>query len=238
VVKNIRPVSIGDALHRVAAKAQILRLGSGVDAKLREADQYGAGTKNGTDLVYHKLNESMDSFVAAAVASGLTLGDAVNSFCSMKRAAMQRGVFKFEKKLLTAYDFLYGPNATGSCYFYATGGLRPLGSCRMTDGVAQGDGLGPLLFSLGLDELLTAVREAMRDLNVDSTMLGQLVHVVGSADGRLDSGAVVPVTDDLPLTLVAAPTYTEVDALAAGLGQGGASLRPGLLHRRGGLGGG
>ncbi len=53
----------------------------------------------------------------------------------------------------------------------------------MTDGVAQGDGLGPLLFSLGLDELLTAVREAMRDLNVDSTMLGQLVHAVESADG-------------------------------------------------------
>ena len=44
-------------------------------------------------------------------------------------------------------------------------------------------------------------------------MLGQVVHVVGSADGRLDSGAVVPVTDDLPLTLVAAPTYDEIDAL-------------------------
>ena len=49
---------------------------------------------------------------------------------------------------------------------------------------------------------------------LDSTMLGQLIHVVGSADGRLDSGAVVPVTDDLPLTLIAAPTYTVVDALA------------------------
>jgi len=47
----------------------------------------------------------------------------------------------------------------------------------MTDGVAQGDGFGPLFFSLGLDELLTAVREAMRDLTVDSTMLGQEVHV-------------------------------------------------------------
>ena len=92
----------------------------------------------------------------------------------------------------------------------------------MTDGVARGDGLGPLLF--------------------DSTMRGQLVHVVGSADGRLDSGAVVPVTDDLPLTLVAAPTYTEIDALAeearsaAGLGQGGVSLRPGILNCHGGLG--
>ena len=56
----------------------------------------------------------------------------------------------------------------------------------MSDGVAQGDGLGPLFFSLGLDELLTAVREAMRDLNVDSTMLGQVFHTVGSTDGRLD----------------------------------------------------
>jgi len=32
----------------------------------------------------------MDSFVAAAVASGLTLGDAVNAFCSMKRSAIAR----------------------------------------------------------------------------------------------------------------------------------------------------
>ena len=64
-----------------------------------------------------------------------------------------------------------------------------------------GDGLGSLLFSLGLDELLTAVREAMRDLSVDSNMIGQVVHVVGSVDGRLESGAVVPITDDLPLTL-------------------------------------
>jgi len=85
----------------------------------------------------------------------------------------------------------------------------------LTDGVAQGDGLGPLFFSLGLDELLTAVREAMRDLNVDNIMLGQQVHVVGSANGRLESGAVVPVTDDLNLTLVAATTYAEIIALGA-----------------------
>ena len=32
----------------------------------------------------------------------------------------------------------------------------------MTDRVAQENGFGPLFFSLGLDELLTAVREAMQ----------------------------------------------------------------------------
>ena len=76
---------------------------------------------------------------------------------------------------LQTFDFLYGPNATVTCFYYGTGGLRPHGSCFMTDGVAQGDGFGPLFFSLGLDELLTAVREAMRDLSVDSNTIGQLI---------------------------------------------------------------
>jgi len=117
----------------------------------------------------------------------LALGDAVNDVCRIKRSAMQRGALNFEPKLLPAYDFLYRPKASGSCYFCGAGGLMPLGSCRMTDNVAQGYVPGPLFFSLGLDELLTAVREAMRDVEVDSTMLGQFVHEVGSTDGRLDS---------------------------------------------------
>ena len=42
------------------------------------------------------------------------------------------------------------------------------------------------------------------------------VRVARSADGRLASGAHIPVIDDLPLTLVAAPTYVEIDALMKG----------------------
>ena len=53
VVTNLRPISIGDAVRRLAAKAMLLQLGSGVEAKLRETNQYGAGTKNGAELVYH-----------------------------------------------------------------------------------------------------------------------------------------------------------------------------------------
>jgi len=42
----------------------------------------------------------------------------------------------------------------------------------------------PTSSALGsMNSSLTAVREAMRDLNVDSNMLGQLVHIVESADG-------------------------------------------------------
>ncbi len=79
VVDNIRPISIADAVRYIAAKCQTLHE---VEAKLREAGQYGAGTKNGTDLVYHKLSESMDSFVEAVVASRTPLGDAVTLFAA------------------------------------------------------------------------------------------------------------------------------------------------------------
>ena len=108
-VTNLRPIIIGDAVRRLAAKAMLLQLGSRVEAMLQATNQYRAGTKNGADLVYHKLNESMDSYVAAAVASGITTGDAVNAFCSMKRAAMQRGVLNFEPKQPPSFNFLYGP---------------------------------------------------------------------------------------------------------------------------------
>ena len=36
---------------------------------------------------------------------------------------MQRGVLKFEPRLLPTHDVLYGPNAAESCYFYGAGGL-------------------------------------------------------------------------------------------------------------------
>ena len=122
------------------------------------------------------MKKSMDSYVAAAVASGITPGDGVNAFCSMKRAAMQRGVLKFEPKLLPSFDFLYGPDATGSCYFYGAGELRPLGSCRMTDGVAQGDGFGPLFFSLGHNTFKCAFNTTRTQERRD--MRGQCEEVV------------------------------------------------------------
>ena len=106
----------------------------------------------------------------------------------MKRDAMQRGVFRLSPVLLRAFDFLFGPNATGSCYYYGAGGVRHLGSCLLFDGVQQGDVFGPLFFSLGLDELLTAVREYMRNLSVDSSMVNQEVHVVGVTAGAARDG--------------------------------------------------
>ena len=219
-VRNLRPIGIGESLRRLAAQCQLLQLESQVAANLVRNGQYGAGFKNGADTVFHLVAKGLDAFVASKVAGGASQTDARNAFCSISRAAIQRGILRHAPSLLPAFDFLYGPNATGSCFFYGSGGSRPLGSCLLLDGVQQGDVFGPLFFSLGIDELLTAIRDYMRDLETDSTMVGQQVQVTGPTVGRLAGegglGSVVAVTNDLTLTLVAAPSYAEIEGLPSG----------------------
>jgi len=215
-VRNIRPIGIGEALRRLAGKCQLLQLGTVVGAGLARNGQFGAGFKNGTDMVYHTVSKCVDAMVAAEVAGGASQTDARNAFCSMYRRAIQRGIAKHARRLLPTFDFLYWPNATGSCYCYGAGGTRPLGSCLLLDGVQQGDVFGPLFFSLGLDELLDAIRARMRNLHVDSTMLNKTVHVIGPINGvHAATGVAVLISDDVPLTLVAAPSFTQVDLAEA-----------------------
>jgi len=214
-VSNLRPLGIGDALRRVAAKCQILQLEGIIGTRLAANGQYGCGFKNGTDTVYQLVSKGLDAFVANNVPGGSVETDARNAYGSIFRAAMQRGVLKHAPNLLPTFDFLYGPNATGRCFFYSPGKSQALGSCPLTDGVQQGDVFGPLFFSFGLDELLVSVRERMRLLPVDSTMVEQVVLVGTITDGmNAVSGNRVPISPGMVLTLLEAPTYSAVDACA------------------------
>ena len=81
----------------------------------------------------------------------------------------------------------------------------------------QGDVFGPIFFALGLDELLVAIRERMRNLPVDSTFIEQRVFVSELVVGTLVDGdhrSAVPLQVEMPLTLVGAPSYADVEAAA------------------------
>jgi hypothetical protein len=205
-VNNLRPIAIGGAERRLAAQCQLLQLQSDINAALVKNGQYGAGFKNGAGTVYHVVSETLDAMVAEGVAGGVAQTDARNAFCSIHRLA---------PRLLPAFNFLYGPSATGSCYLYGSGGPRPLESVLVTDGTGQGEVFGGIFFCVGMDEMITGVRTRMRNLSVDSTMLGKPVQVSDDTAGRLKSGAPVSIAVGLPLTLIAAPTYAEVDATPA-----------------------
>ncbi len=107
------------------------------------------------------------------VAGGAAQAGACSAFRSIHRAAMQRGILRLAPEILPAFDFLFGPNVTGRCYKVG-GGPEPTGACLLRDGVEQSGVFGPLFFQRWLHELLTGVRERMRDLSVDSTFFGQV----------------------------------------------------------------
>ena len=137
--------------------------------------------------------------------------DASNAYCAIHRSAIQRGVAKHAPNLLPIFDFLYGPHAGARAYFFADG-PDPVGSCPLPSGVHQGCVLGPLLFSLGLDEMMEAVRGDMANLRVDSTMRGKEVTLTAGAVLTGGEGELrYPAQPTDKFVLDSAPTYAEVE---------------------------
>ena len=155
----------------------MLQLESDIGQRLAPSGQYGVGFANGTDTVYQIVARALDAFVADQVAGGSSEVDAKNAFGSIWRDAIQRGIIKLAPELLLAFSFVYGSYAMGHCYLHGRGQATPLSSCLIPCGVQQGDVFGPIFFALGLDELLVAIRERMRNLPVDSTFIEQRVFV-------------------------------------------------------------
>ena len=149
--------------------------------------------------------------MATETPGGSVETDARNAYCSILRSAIQRGILRYTPHLLPTFDFLYGPRAVGACFFFQPGSPAPVGSCPLTDGVQQGDVFGPLFFSLGLDELLTRVRERMRDLPVDSTMTGHKVELrVETQCTRIADGAAFYLALDSRVSLVVGPSLSDL----------------------------
>ncbi len=118
---------------------------------------------------------------------------------------------KHAPDLLTTFRFSHGLDAIGRCYIYGRGQSEPLGSGPLPVGIQQGDELGPLFFALGLDELLAAVLEPMRNLPVNSTFVNQPGFVTGPVEGDLLDGPLEfwcqswPVAYGISLRLLESP---------------------------------
>lgn len=213
--KDLRPIGVGYVLRRVAAKCMILQMGSEFGAALAARGQFGCGIANGTELIYSLTSRALEALHALGIPCGHGEADAMNAFCSIFRSQIQRGLARLDPRMLPVFDFLYGPHAHGRAYLYA-GGARPRGSCALPSGVHQGDVFGPYFFSIGIDQLLADVREGMRNLPVDATMVGRVVKVAESAEViREASGGVYERNPNDKFRLRVAPTYLELEAPGA-----------------------
>jgi hypothetical protein len=216
---DLRPIGVGDALRRVAAKCHILQEGGAVGARLATKGQFGVGFKNGTEVIYSLTSRAMDALHAKGIPCGTSESDAWNAYCSIFRSAIQRGLARLAPGLLPVFDFLYGPHAEAKAYFYG-GGARPMGWCFLLSGVHQGDGFGPLFFAVGFEQLLEDVRVRMRNLSVDSTMVGEVIKLTAGAEvTRVASGGVYEPSPGDVFRLRQAPTYLELEAPGAEVGE-------------------
>ena len=143
---DIRPIAVGETLRRLVGKCMCALL------KVKAADffqplQFGVACRAGAENVTHGLricieeHWSDDDFVAFKV-------DMKNAFNAVSRQAVVEECATFFPEILPWVSWCYGSHPLL---------WHPLGQISSESGVQQGDPLGPLLFALVLQKLISSV---------------------------------------------------------------------------------
>ena len=138
---KVRPIACGCTLRRLFARLFCRKQSDYLGSILAPAGQYGCGTPGGTDIVAATTQLLHD-------AGGILLSiDGANAFNTLSRCAMYRGVAKHMPALYAYLVAVYGPAAEPALVF-STDGDELATLTASLQGIQQGDGLGPLLWSV------------------------------------------------------------------------------------------
>jgi hypothetical protein len=169
VGEKVRPIACGDTLRRLFARLFCWHNKTRIGDLLAPAGQFGSGTASGTDVVATTAQMLHD-------AGGIVLStDGTNAFNSLSRSAMYRAVAKHMPSLYAYLLMLYGPDMQPALLF-SMDGAELAEHMTSQQGIQQGDGLGPLLWSLCTLDILTSFKQQFPDLPepsfLDDTFLG------------------------------------------------------------------
>jgi len=170
---GIRPIAIGNTLRRLTAKAAANLLKTSSKTKLFP-HQVGVSVSGGAEAVVHAAR----SFCFANNINNdpvlLLKIDFENAFNSIRRDKLLRAV---QQELGCLYPFIH------QCYFKPTYLICNGSSLLSAEGVQQGDPLGPLCFSIAIQNLITKLTS---ELNVwyldDGTLAGKPESVLSDFD--------------------------------------------------------
>ena len=138
---GLRPIAVGETWRRLVGKVLVASCTEDISMYLQPL-QVGVGTRNGCESVIHVVRQWCGRHQADEDRV-LALMDLSNAFNSVDRSAFREAVRRIAPSLAPWVDFCYGNSGTLLL------GAEMIDSER---GIQQGDPLGPLLFSLAIQE--------------------------------------------------------------------------------------
>lgn len=184
--KGIRPIAIGDMIYRVAMKAILL---SSFRQDMLLENQLGVNSPGGVEPAIFLLAEAIEGENIANY-SYITSLDLYNAFNSIDRVCIASATVEFAPSFYRAASWAYN-NAS----ILVTSSGEVLAS---TNGVRQGDPLGPLLFSLALRPTLQRI---IKELPKGYTLVAYLDDILILGKGKGSLAKAIEIFSTSPLKL-------------------------------------
>jgi hypothetical protein len=205
--RKVRPVAIGEAIRRIAARVVCAQDGPAIAKTLEQVMQFGVGIMGGIEYAYHSVRIHMlsryDQYerdygrhngadVGLEVPAGLKI-DYKNGYNSTKRSKMLAQVEQKFPALLRFTRYVYAQRAK----FVVMHKGRVIEAIDSVHGTQQGDPLGGHLFALSIYDFMKELRDdfpqaaiswIVDDLTVSDTqaqlkLIAERVHTVGPEYG-------------------------------------------------------
>jgi Reverse transcriptase (RNA-dependent DNA polymerase) len=173
---GLRPIAVGLTLRRLAAKVVATHATSKLQS-LFSPVQLGVGVARGLEAGVHAARVFTDSLPSG---HALVKIDFANAFNCIRRDTVLEAV---DRALPSVYPFAFSSYARDSVLFFGNDKLMS------TEGVQQGDPLGPLLFCLTTLPLLTSCAAQLKFGYLDDFTLGGELPVLVKEIDKLRTNA-------------------------------------------------
>ena len=146
-----RPIAIGDLIYRTCAKAI---LSENRKANHLSKRQFGVGSKGGIEPIVHITRMAVNHQLSLPY-THLTSLDVSNAFNELDRTIMLDAVKKYAPELLKLAVWMYDSESA----LVITDDDSTPHIIKSSQGIRQGDPLGPLLFSIAIRDLVDGLQQ-------------------------------------------------------------------------------